>query len=252
VTESKKLEIINSFREQRISLRKHAGSQQYTNAPCLLKRLTMDDFDNVRKLHNEIVDTTSRELFIPTDNEDLTAILSGNGIGLGVECDGELICLRLLMFESHVPLSEETLSFSTWGQERSCFMETCVVHRDFRGNNLQFLTYFHIESILWGYFDSIYSTVSPFNIFSLRNILQCGFYACELKECYGGYMRLLLRKGIKNRFVIDTHSYERAKITDYAKQQALLAQHKVGYRMNHNSKGTWMLYAPAYPIQSDK
>lgn len=248
MTNSEKEAILNNFREQCISLRKHAGAQKYTNAQCTLKRLTMDDFDKVSDLHDEVVESTSRELLIPTTDEDLTDILSGNGIALGVECEGRLICVRLLMFENHLELSEETMSFSTWGSERSCFMETCIVHRDFRGNNLQFLTYFHIESLLWDDFDSIYTTVSPHNIFSLRNILQCGFYVCELKECYGGYMRFLLRKGLHNRLMIDTHSYKRAKITDYTKQQALLGQHEVGYRMNHNSKGTWMLYSPAFPI----
>lgn len=251
MTKSKKNAIINGFREQRLCLRKHAGAQEYGNVPCLLKRLTMDDYEKVDTLHEKIAENTSRELFIPTTEEDLTAILSGEGIGLGIEYDGKLICLRLLMFESHVSLAEETLCFADWGSEKSCFMETCIVDKDFRGNNLQFLTYYHIENLLWGHFDSIWSTVSPHNIFSFRNILHCGFYAYELKECYGGYMRFLLRKGLTNRVMIDAHKYNRAKVTDYEKQQAILAQHKVGYRMNRNSAGSWMLYAPIIGAMSE-
>ncbi len=251
MTKTKESLIINGFREQHLYLRKHIGALEYGNVPCLLKRLTMEDYEKVNALHEEIAENTSRELFIPTTVEDLTAILTGDGIALGIEHNSKLICLRLLMFESHVSLSKETLSFADWSSENSCFMETCIVDKDFRGNNLQFLTYYHMENLLWGHFDSIWSTVSPHNIFSFRNILHCGFYAFELKECYGGYMRFLLRKGLTNRIMIDTHKYNRAKVTDYEKQQALLAQHNVGYRMNRNSAGSWMLYAPIIGTMSE-
>lgn len=247
----KKNTTLDNCQEQSLCLRMHAGMMEYRNVPCTMKRLTMDDYGKVDALHQKIARKTSHELFIPTTEEDLTAILSGDGIGLGIEHNGELICIRLLMYESHVSLSEETRCFANLGFEKSCFMETCIVDRDFRGNNLQFLTYYHMESLLWGRFDSIWTTVSPHNIFSFRNILHCGFLAYELKECYGGYMRFLLRKGLKYRATIDTHKYSRAKVTDYTRQQQLLAQHKVGYRMNRNSSGSWVLYAPIIGTMSE-
>lgn len=251
MTDAKKNAILNNYREQFLCLRKHAGAMEYRNVPCVLKRLTMDDYGKVDALNRKITKSTSHELFIPTTEEDLTAILSGDGVGLGIEHDGKLVCIRLLMFESHLSLSNDTQCFENLGSENSCFMETCIVDKDFRGNNLQFLTYYHMESMLWGHFDSIWTTVSPYNIFSFRNILHCGFFAYELKECYGGYMRFLLRKGLKNRPTIDAHKYARARVTDYPRQQELLAQHKVGYRMNRNSAGSWMLYAPIISAASE-
>jgi hypothetical protein len=88
-----------------------------------------------------------------------------------------------------------------------------------------------MEAYLRDNYDSLYVTVSPRNLVSLRNIISCGFQAFQLKELYGGHMRYILRKDLKASFFIRTKRHESALLRDYRAQQNLMNKGKVGYRL---------------------
>jgi hypothetical protein len=162
---------------------------------------------------------------------------------LGVQDGKRIVCMRTVLFQPHDDeVLREYMGLLPDQMERMAFVDYCIVHRDYRGNNLQFLTHCYMEAFLWDDFDYLYTTVSPRNVYSLRNVLDCGFYAFQLKERYGGYMRYLLRKDLKNGSSVRTRRHENAPLRDYRAQQDIIKRGKVGYRLVRNMSGIWMAF----------
>ncbi|MDR1379289.1 MAG: hypothetical protein LBJ36_09615 [Synergistaceae bacterium] len=184
------------------------------------------------------------ELFVPGTDGDFLYILEGGGVVIGVqEKSGRIICMRTMLFQPRGDENpNEDVNLLPHQLKRMAFIDYCIVHRDYRGNNLQFLTYFYLENSLWEDYDYLYTTVSPRNVFSLRNVMNCGFYAFQLKERYGGHMRYLLRKDLKHSPSIRMKRHESASLRDYPVQQRIMNSGKVGYRLVHHVSGLRMLF----------
>ena len=234
---------MRDFGEHYLCLKKRKKSELVTKVPCLLRRLTMEDKEDALALHRAMAANANPEIFVPGTDEDFLRILDGEGVVLGVQDEKRIICMRTVLFQTHDDeVLREDMGLLPDQMERMAFIDYCVVHRDYRGNNLQFLTYYYMEDLLWEDFDYLYTTVSPRNIFSLRNVMDCGFYAFQLKECYGGHMRYLLRKDLKHSPSIRMKRHESALLRDYSAQQPILSGGKVGYRLMRNTSGIWMVF----------
>ena len=235
--------MVRDFGEFRLCLRKKDKSKRFTKTPCVLRRLSMADNDVALALDRAVGAGARPEIFVAGADGDFLRILDGGGAALGVLEGRKIVCMRTVLFHPPVdgPLPEGV------PPERAAFIDYCVVHQDYRGNNLQFLTYYHLENFLWEEFDHLYTTVSPRNIFSLRNVMDCGFYAFQMKELYGGYMRYVLRKDLKHRPSIRMKRPASAPIRDYFAQQRLMDAGKVGYRLARHASGMWMLFGNISP-----
>lgn len=231
------------FGEYPLCLRRRKKSELFTMTPCLLRRLTMEDKDEALKLHRAVARNAHPEIFVAGSDEDFLNILEGRGVVLGIQEGDRIVCMRTVLFESHdEDLIREDMGLLPDQRPRMAFVEYCIVHQDFRGNNLQYLTYCYMENFLWDDFDYFCTTVSPHNLYSLNNVLSCGFYAFRLKPCYGGYMRYLLRKDLKHAPSIRTKKHVGALVSDYGRQQEFLESGMVGYRLIHHHSGVLMRF----------
>lgn len=234
---------MKDFGEHRLCLNRRRKSELVSKVPCVLRRLTMDDKDEALALHRALAANANPEIFVPGTDEEFLSILEGSGVVLGVRDEKRIICMRTVLFETHDDeVLREDMKLLPDQMQRMAFVEYCIVHRDYRGNNLQFLTYCFMEDLLWDDFDYFYTTVSPRNIFSLRNVMDCGFYAFGLKERYGGHMRYLLRKDLKQNLSIRMKRHVGALLHDYPTQQRIIDEGLVGCRLVRNTAGVWMLF----------
>jgi hypothetical protein len=234
---------MKDFGEYHLCLKKRKKSEFFVKVPCILRRLTMDDKEEALALHRVMASNANPELFIPGTDEEFLHILDGGGVVLGIHDGRRIVCMRTVLFETRdEEVLREDMKLLPDQIRRMAFIEYCVVHRDYRGNNLQLLTYFFMEDLLWDDFDYFYTTVSPRNLYSLRNVLDCGFYAFQLKERYGGHMRYLLRKDVKHSPSIRTKRHVSAPLRDYRTQQIVMNENLVGYRLVRNTSGVWMLF----------
>lgn len=229
--------------EYSLCLRRRRKSEMFTMVPCVLRRLTTADRHEALKLHRAVARNANPEIFVSGTDEDFLNILEGRGVVLGIQEGDRIVCMRTVLFETHdEDLLREDMGLLPDQKPRMAFIDYCIVHQDFRGNNLQYLTYCHMENLLWDDFDYFCTTVSPRNFYSLSNVLGCGFYAFRLKPCYGGYMRYILRKDLKHAPSIRTKKHVSALIFDHERQQEFLKNGLVGYRLLHHHSGVWMRF----------
>ena len=163
-------------------VQRHMPDGRSLTVPCTIEVLSEKDEKFSIELHNEVALGLSRDIFAASTEEELRRFLTEDGIAVGARYDGRLVCLRTLKISPDwVRESLADYSLSPERYEHSAVTGFCVVDREFRGNNIQFLTQFYAENIVSRRFDSVVTTVSPKNIFSLQNVLACGYYIISIE-----------------------------------------------------------------------
>jgi len=207
--------------------------------------MTPDDFDEAVKLHYRAARGLSCDFFVPTPERDMRRLLGRGGISLGVWFDGRLISMRAIVTDGK--WMDEILTemgLETDPERKTVYTDHCIVDRDFRGNNIQFLTHYAIENRIVDRYETFYTTVSPKNNFSLQNVLGCNFVVVGIKELYGGYLRYILRKSLSHCMPIWTRGRLLIPIRDTKRQAAAIAEGYVGYKLIRRTRGFSVLYAP--------
>ncbi|MDR2780199.1 MAG: hypothetical protein LBB28_03655 [Synergistaceae bacterium] len=213
--------------------------------PCKTSFMTSGDIEEAVKLHRRVTSGLSPEIFAPTGERDIERLVGGDGVSFGVWFEKRLICMRAVIVDGD--WVNETLAHMGLGedeQNRTVYTDHCIVDREFRGNNVQFLTHYAIEQKIAGRYDVFFTTVSPKNSFSLQNILGCNFVIVGIKKLYGGYLRYVMRKKLSTGLPIWTHGHLVIPISDIARQQEAIADGCVGYKMIRKHRGFSVLYAP--------
>jgi hypothetical protein len=224
---------------------RHLIGGRAQTVPCKTGLMTRDDTKEAIELHYRVTKGLSPEIFVPTTESDIVRLLGGAGVSYGVWFEERLICMRSVITDGK--WVNETLShmgFEADLQNRTIYTDHCIVDRDFRGNNVQFLTHYAIEQIISDKYDSFFTTVSPKNSFSLQNILGCNFVVVGIRELYGGYTRFIMRKKLSLGMPIWTHGHFVIPISNTARQLEVLAEGCVGYKMIRRHRGFALLYAP--------
>jgi hypothetical protein len=207
--------------------------------------VTPGDIGEALSLHHRVTDGLSREIFVPTPDENMRRLVRGDGISVGVWHEGRMVCMRAVVTEKNWVGEElDEMGVPASGDHRTAYTDFCVVDRDFRGNNVQFLTHYAIENITEDRYDTFYTTVSPKNSFSLLNILGCNFLITDIREMYGGYLRYVMRKDLARGKPIWTHGHLVIRLSDIDRQRAAIAEGLYGYKVIRKHGGFWALYAP--------
>lgn len=227
-------------------LYRHTYSGRSEVVRCMTSLMTPEDIDEAEKFHRRITRGLSRDIFVPTGKPDLDRLLGDEGIALGIWFEKKLICMRAIvtgedwMNEILIKMGHEPDD-----DNKTAFTEHCIVDREFRGNNMQFLTHYRLENYLAERFDRILTTVAPVNVFSLDNIFACNFVVTGLKELYGGHLRYIMEKDYVSAVPIWTHGHLVIPRSNVEMQQQVLAQGYVGYKMIRKNRGFSILYAPS-------
>lgn len=224
----------------------HKGKTQIVR--CALSILRPEHAWHSIELHDRVASRLNHELFIPSDEEEIRRCLSDDGFTIGVWHEDKLVAARTVKTGGEwvneglrVMTEPEDPSFST------ALTDYMVVDREFRGNNIQFLTYFFSEmQILAMNKKRIVSTVAPMNVFSVENILRCGFHITGLKPLYGGFLRYVTEKRLCETLPIWTNWHRAISIRNIDEQISAITSGCVGYKFIRRKVGGFaMLYAPA-------
>ncbi|MDR1916527.1 MAG: hypothetical protein LBQ58_08140 [Synergistaceae bacterium] len=214
-------------------------------ARCQIGLMTMPDLEEAKNLHERVTKGLSREIYIPTSDEDMERLLGYEGIALGVWFQERLICMRAVATDKEwIRHIMESMDLAPDPDNRTAYTKHCIVDKDFRGNNVQFLTQYAIENQISDNFDTILTTVSPKNIFSIQNILACNFVVVALKMINGEYMRYIMRKNFRSDLSIWTNGHLVIPSSDFERQREVLAEGYVGYKRIRKHRGFSILYAP--------
>ena len=229
-------------------VQRHMPDGRALTVPCTIEVLSKKDEKISIELHNEVAHGLSRDIFAASTEEELHRFLTEEGIAVGARYGDRLICLRTLKISPdwvRESLSDYNLAPERY--ENSAVTGFCVVDREFRGNNIQFLTQFYAENIVSKRYDSVVTTVSPKNIFSLQNVLACGYYIIAIEWTYGGFLRFVLKKEFYPKDALWTHGHLRIPIRDLRKHKEALANGNVGYKLVRGPSGFAILYGRVGP-----
>lgn len=232
-------------------IQRHLPDGRSLTVPCTIEVLSEKDEKLSIELHNDVASGLSRDLFAASTKEELRRFLTKDGIAVGARSGGRLVCLRTLKISPdwvRESLADYNLSPETY--RHSAVTGFCVVDREFRGNNIQFLTQFYAENIVSRSFDSVITTVSPKNIFSLQNVLACGYHIIAIEWIYGGYLRFVLKKEFRPIDPLWTHGHLRIPIRDIKRQKQALSNGCVGYKIIRGPSGFAILYGRVGPTSS--
>ncbi|GAB6107581.1 hypothetical protein [Fusibacter bizertensis] len=121
-------------------------------------------------------------------------------------------------------------------------LETTLVSPDYRGNRLQSLTLAKaIELIEPLDMKHLICTVSPYNLFSLYNIMSAGLNIKALKRKYAsedldGMWRFILHKDMSKSFSVEHSELKMLKMDRIFEQRELIDKGYVGYNLIRDSQ----------------
>ena len=149
-------------------------------------------------LQYEVVEALPNKAILqPLDEGELSFILQGNGIMIGVFVEGKLIAFRALL---EPEIDDEHLGYdiglSTEEElKKVLYQEISNVHPEFRGFGLQrTMADIIMQQIDTSKFNIVCATVMPGNIASLKDKFSQGMHVAALKYKYGGKLRYVFMK----------------------------------------------------------
>lgn len=235
-----------------IFLQRHSYSGKTHVVPCTVSLLKPEDAEQSIGLHNRVANGLGRDIFIPSDESAIRRCLTKDGLTIGVWYQDRLICARTVITDADwVNEGLSAIGEQTDPSGSTAMTDYMVVDKEFRGNNVQFLTYFLSETLLSINKTRIVSTVAPKNIFSLQNILRCGFYVTGLKQLYGKDLRYVMEKRLYGSLPIWINWHHTIGIRNFEEQNRILSEGNVGYKLVRKIAGFAMLYAPMQDSQPD-
>lgn len=235
--------------DNRLYLHRHIHGRRSQLVPCRITTMTRRNAAEAVNLHNRVANGLSRKIYIPSDDETIVRYLGDDGVAVGVWFEDKLICLRTAQTGSDwVSGSLREIEVDPAISAKPAMTGFCVVDSEFRGNNIQFFSYYMLENMIADEFESLFSTVAPINIFSLQNILACNFYIVGIGSFYGGNLRYVVRKRFGTAPPLMTRKKRVLPIRNTEQQKKLISDGFVGYKIMRRPSGFSILYAPVGPV----
>ena len=219
---------------------------------CTMRILGTEDMEEAVQFHKRISDGIGDAGFFSEENT-LEASIKGEGVVAGAFGEGKLVALRAVSYvKEYVRDAMEDLGLDPSEVNSTAVMDFCVTDPAYRGNNLQFFTYIFIENVLYPNRYHLHTTVSPKNIYSIANVLKCGFYAVGFKEKYGGHSRFVFYKNMRKPTAILTRAHKEILLRNHDYHPKVLADGYMGYRVRHKARGTVMYYGRPFIADNER
>ncbi|ASI76097.1 GNAT family N-acetyltransferase [Bacillus pacificus] len=223
----------------------YEGRLKQNNEQFHVTLLTLENIEQILSLQNVVVETLEdKSRLQPLSLEEFQYILEGNGMMIGAFIKNELIAFRALLVP---PIDDEHLGLDIGLPEselhRVIYQEISNVHPNCRGNGMQKILATVIMDELQkenGKYDYVCCTVAPFNIPSLKDKFSQGMEIAALKEKYGGSMRYVFVKELREDKEKDWTEIKSVPMSDTVGQQALFSEGYRGYEMEL-SNGVYMI-----------
>ncbi|ARZ60676.1 MULTISPECIES: N-acetyltransferase [Bacillus cereus group] len=214
----------------------YEGRLKQNNERFHVTLLSLEYIEQILLLQNVVVEALEdKSRLQPLSQEEFQYILEGNGMMIGAFIENELIAFRALLVP---PIDDEHLGLDIGLPEselhRVIYQEISNVHPNWRGNGMQKILATVIMDELQkedSKYDYVCCTVAPFNIPSLKDKFAQGMKIAALKEKYGGSMRYVFVKELREDNERDWTEIENVLMSDAGGQQALLSEGYRGYKM---------------------
>ncbi|MGH0780299.1 GNAT family N-acetyltransferase [Bacillus cereus] len=214
----------------------YEGRLKQNNELFHVTLLSLEHIEQILLLQNVVVEALEdKSRLQPLSQEEFQYILEGNGMMIGAFIENELIAFRALLVP---PIDDEHLGLDIGLPEselhRVIYQEISNVHPNWRGNGMQKILATVIMDELQkedSKYDYVCCTVAPFNIPSLKDKFAQGMKIAALKEKYGGSMRYVFVKELREDNERDWTEIENVLMSDAGGQQALLSEGYRGYKM---------------------
>ena len=138
--------------------------------------------------------------------------------------------------------------------KKMCQLETTVVDPPYRGNNLQYMTLSLMKPIVEaeGY-THLACTISPYNYFSVNNIMRHSLKIKDLKRKYGtlpdgsdGIWRYILHGTMEeNSKMVEKHMIN-VPMANIPEQKELLEKGYIGHKLNRDQTIDYVHFTPPY------
>ena len=191
-------------------------------------------------LQNIIFDHLDREDSLQSFPEDfMQQHIKEKGFILGVFCNEKLIAFRNTYFpdidDSEWNLGLD-LGFSDKELARVVNFQLVCVHPDFRGNSLaNTLNNLAIKTLKSNYpHYHLCATVSPYNVWNIRVLLDSGFIIKKLKTKYNGKLRYIVYQDLRRDYHPKKTPDIPVELLDFTKQKELFKQNILGMDIKYN------------------
>ena len=227
--------------------------------PYVMRFVRPNELDDLYQLHQLVVLRVHHpHAFRPDSRSFMEMQIERRGRTVAVFCDDEIVAYAALSFPNNdpdnlghdLPLPETELG-------HVADYDGSAVHPDYRGNQLQqLMTHMrHRYALLHGRYH-ILGTVSPFNPVSLQNFLDLGCRVRNIKQKYGGMVRLIIHRDLREVSPppLDPQTMIDVPLGKVDRHRSLLLQGLEGSRVVWEGKEAALRYGLARPIleQSDR
>ncbi|AWU51326.1 TPA: GNAT family N-acetyltransferase [Bacillus anthracis] len=214
----------------------YEGRLKQNNERFHVTLLSLEYIEQILLLQNVVVEALEdKSRLQPLSQEEFQYILEGNGMMIGAFIENELIAFRALLVP---PIDDEHLGLDIGLPEselhRVIYQEISNVHPNCRGNGMQKILATVIMDELQkedSKYDYVCCTVAPFNIPSLKDKFAQGMKIAALKEKYGGSMRYVFVKELREDNERDWTDIKSIPMNNAGGQQVLLSEGYRGYKM---------------------
>jgi len=199
--------------------------------------LDLSHLKAVMDLQQTIIEELSRnDMLQPFPEDFMRAHIGEKGQIIGVFYHDELIAFRNIYFPD--PDDEEwnlgiDLECKGKNLERIANLQMVCVHPDHRGKSLALRMNNHVIKTLREVKTHRYlsATVSPYNYWNVRILLNCGFVIKKLKDKYSGKLRYIVLQDLFHPLTFSSEKMCTVNLLQFEEQKRLLAEGYAGTRI---------------------
>jgi ribosomal protein S18 acetylase RimI-like enzyme len=204
-----------------------------------MRNLEKQDLPQIMMLQDIIIEQLSRkDLLARLSYALMERHIGEKGFIIGTFVDGELIAFRNVYFPD-VEDQDWNLGYdlgleSPDDLRRVVNFQMICVHPDFRGNSLaRRMNINALERIRrLNRYVHLCATVSPYNYWNIKVLLECGFTISKLTLKYGGMLRYIVYQNLIRPIVVpETQNNISARLTDIGRQEELIKQGLIGVQI---------------------
>jgi hypothetical protein len=197
--------------------------QQYVI--CLL---SMRELPEIMALQETIVQQLHRsDILQPFSCDFMKQHLNGKGFVLGVFVKSRLVAFRNVYFpdkhDSTWNLGND-IGLGSSELDKVANLQMVCVHPDYRGNALAMrMNRLSLQLIRDnGAHEHVCATVSPYNYWNIRILLNCGFHIKKLKHKYRGKLRYVVHRQLGRPVTFEPGTAIEISLDDFTFQKILM------------------------------